>query len=181
VRGGGGWGWCWSCQCPSLHELWAWRFSFDGWVVFLSHLPCCNRVQIPKTKSWSNACSWKICYACGGRGEGRYLNEMGRIWSLSHFRHTLCWHEEGIVQLWRSVDVLVIVITLTPWLNYFVSSCEGRLMRWTSKGHQDHWRFTSIIWIFQGRAFHWGNACPRSSNMVILYLNLRENVLESRL
>jgi hypothetical protein len=39
-------------------------------VVFLSHLPCCNRVQVPKTKSWSNACSWNICYACGGRGEG---------------------------------------------------------------------------------------------------------------
>ncbi len=35
----------------------------------------------------------------GGEGEGRYMNEKGRIWSLSHFCHALCWHEGGIMQL----------------------------------------------------------------------------------
>jgi hypothetical protein len=110
--------------------------------------------------SWSNACSWKICYACGGRDEGGYLNEMGRIWSLSRFRHTLCWHEKGIMRLWRSMDILVVVTALTPWSSYFISSCKERLLRWTSEGRQDRWRFTSMIWIFQGQAFHWGDACP---------------------
>jgi hypothetical protein len=88
-------------------------------MVFLGHLTCRNYVQTPETKSRSNIWSWEICCACGGRGEGRYLNEKGQIWNLNCFRHTLCWREGGSLQLWRSVDVLIIVATIIPW-----SSCQ---------------------------------------------------------
>lgn len=49
-----------------------------------------------------------------GRGKGRYMNEMGQIWSLSRFCRALCWHEGGIVQLWWLVDVLIIVTAIVP-------------------------------------------------------------------
>jgi hypothetical protein len=83
-------------------------------VVFSGHLPYRDHVQAPETKSRSNACSLKICYACGGRSEGKHLNEMGRIWSLSHFHHTLCWRDGGIVRLWQSVDILVVMTAIAP-------------------------------------------------------------------
>jgi hypothetical protein len=65
----------------------------------------------------------------GGRGEGRYLNEMGRIWSLSRFRRALCWCEGGIVRLWQSVDVLIVVTAIIPWSSYFINSSREWLPR----------------------------------------------------
>jgi hypothetical protein len=85
---GGGWGWCWNYWFLSLRVLRAWRFSFGDWMVFLGHLPHRNRVQAPKTKSRSNACSWEICYACGGRGEGKYLMKWAGFGSLVIFAAT---------------------------------------------------------------------------------------------
>jgi hypothetical protein len=98
------------------------------------------------------------------------LNEMGRIWSLSRFRHALCWREEGIVWLWWSVDVLVIVIAIAPWSSYFVNSSETWSSRWSSKSHQNRRHFASMIWILRGRAFRWGNARPGLGITVVLHL-----------
>jgi hypothetical protein len=39
-------------------------------MVFLGHLPCCDRIQAPKTKSRSNAWTWEICCGVGGEVRG---------------------------------------------------------------------------------------------------------------
>ncbi len=109
-----------------------------------------------------------------GRGEGRYLNEMGRIWGLNHFCRSLCWCEGGIMQLWRSADILVIVTTI--FVSCFVSFSKERSPRWSPKSRQDHWHFASVIWIFRGQAFQWGNACPGLNITVVLHLRANKSL-----